>query len=381
MRTSGLPLALLTTVLVGATADEGKRQQLRSPVRFTIRDYRGEYLGRTGPGRPPVAVSGTEWIAKPSPGVPLDAALVEARRQAFPGLDLSERRLTPAALQRIGTLTHLRSLEIAGEGLDHRLAAPLLGMARLERLWLRRCAWLRSAAPLSQLSGLTHLGLEACQLTGGLETLSRLPHLRELRLTSCSVDARTLAPLSTLRGLRVLDLRHIARLDAEAVRIVAQLPLIELQLDCNPQLGSRALQPLGRMAALRHLTLNGSDGVDGAVLQRLAGLSLETLGVGSCPAVNDAAMRHLARIASLRTLCLDGSPVTDAGLRHLTRLPDLRELWLDNDHLTAACLPTLKAMPALREVWLSLNVGRDAAAIRRQLPGARVHHPTDPLGD
>ncbi len=188
---------------------------------------------------------------------------------ALESLSLPPLTVDLHGLETIGTLTRLKTLQLAGCGLT--TLAPLEQLTALETLDvtdciigdltpLRNMIWLKTlrlggnaVTELSPLSGLTALeeldlhgnplrqlepiagltGLRTLDIsatgTARLDCLSGMTALEELNASGNSIDS--LAPLEALRKLTVLDLSHNALTDAEP--LVQLTELMELDLSYN----------------------------------------------------------------------------------------------------------------------------------------------------
>ena len=161
-----------------------------------------------------------------------------------------------------------------------------------------------------------------------LDPLRRLPHLTNLRLISgelefiFNVPLRDLAPLSSLKELKVLWIEH-ATFDAKTAQV-------------------GRLSALAALTGLEHLVLHAvslRDVSPLAKLERLEELDLSCTGVSDVTSL--AALGRLKRLDLTRTLVRD--------VRPLAALTHLEWLGLSTGAVDAAQLEALqRALPALR---------------------------------
>lgn len=268
--------------------------------------------------------------------------------------------ITDDALVAIGSLRHLRRLELVG--VQHVTGAKL---RELERL------------PLLEHLALTFLDLD----DDSLQVLPRLPSLRELDLESNQgFGARGLEAIGACPGLRVLSLAgsgplrddwfaplarltRLESLNLQAIGLSRRLLFAEgMPAPRTPEFGERgigvaALQP---WPALRHLSLANTLNIESSVGARLA---------RDCPALQNVVL----------DVCLQ---IDDGTVADLLSLPQLRSLSVRGcPEVTAASIPRLVTATPLREVhlgkapWLTLeHAGRLARAGKR----VTCERPDDP---
>eukprot|EP00808_Paulinella_micropora_P017985 g6618.t1 len=202
-----------------------------------------------------------------------------------------------AALAKNRTRVHAISLDVMDD-MDLAGAAPLNGLARIERttkLSFITDAGLRHSASLSSLQ---HLDLGSCkQLTdAGLVHLSGLPQLQHLDLSGCRrITDAGLVHLSALRNLKYLNLN---------------------QCDFSNGLSDAGLVHLSGLHRLEHLDLSLTRQLTNAGLVHLSGLhQLKHLGLSTCGQLTNAGLAHISGLCRLEHLDLSGCRrLTDAGL-------------------------------------------------------------------
>jgi hypothetical protein len=197
----------------------------------------------------------------------------------------------------------------------------------------------------------------------GIDALAELA-LEEIRLTHCSkLDAKSLAPLATMRSLRVVDLSFCSGIADGAVEALAGLvALEELALHACVSITDRALEHIGGAVGLRRLDVGaceihtlGTERITAAGVKHLAGLrALESLDVGNNRAVGDPATKYIAELQELCELRLThGVETSSEGLLALASLERLEKLDLfSSRHVTDAVVEGLAHLP-LKE----LNLG------------------------
>jgi hypothetical protein len=340
-------------------------------------------------------VAGNEW----------DTIVAVMKERRIPALD-ANGLMTDAVLQRISTLDHVTSLNLAGsrqltdDGLQY-----LARMPQLEHLDL-------SEYPDGKLAD------------RGLEVLRHLPNLRTFKmvwqkgisdagvanLRFCE-KLESVGLMGTPTGDGAIDalrgkarLRHLdtGRLVTDAgLAMLADIPMFKtwhggvvgggttggdgepthLLIDgpfTNEGLASLAgLEGVFALDLFWHVTGITADGFE--VLPRLPNLA--SLGCDG-ELSNDQAMRHIASIPRLRKLRAQGTVATDDGFVALSRSASLEKFWgRECPNLTGRGFAALSGMPSLRALGVSCkNVDDEALSSLPRFPALRDLTPID-VGD
>jgi Leucine-rich repeat (LRR) protein len=281
-------------------------------------------IERGGGGRVGYASRAPDWIVD---------LLGELARGIFDEVDSVElRNATDADLARLGFLSRLRSLSLAGNVTDEAMKR------------------------VSQWQSLEELDIGATNVSSkGLAELRRLPRLRTLSVPQSSDDA-ALTEVASLENLTTLWIdggwpRSPSPVTAAGFdRLSSLRELRELRLN-RLTIGDDEIAFISGLRRLTRLSLYDTR-VSDAGLRHLVGLQeLEWLDLTRTQ-VTGRGFKELSTLSRLRTLNLGGSPVTDRGLEAIAVLTSLETLSLDSTKITDAGLVHLKAMSKLH--WLSI---------------------------
>jgi uncharacterized protein (TIGR02996 family) len=245
------------------------------------------------------------WDACDEEGAPVAARITDegiahlARLSRLEHLELSCPQMTPAGLNRLVTLTSLRSVKLWEFAQGDEGFTCLDGWRNLESLELRS-VHLREddLARLGKCSRLQHLTLHGCRLEGdhGLQHLAGLGNLQTLsfRYSTGLTDAG-IAHLAPLRSVKHLDLSSCAGVTGPALsNLSGQLETLTLN-SCED------LQRLN-LSGLEHLRWIDCTNCRSLTSIRLTRLpALESLHTRECPALTTL---DLSDLPALRTLNL-----------------------------------------------------------------------------
>ncbi len=221
-------------------------------------------------------------------------------------------------LQPLGGLTNLRNLRLTGTRVEQ--LEPLAALTHLQDLDLTET----QVHDLSPLSGLTQL--QSLYLSGtnvnDLHALASLTDLRHLDLRGTSINDSSLKHLSSLANLNRLDLCQTSITDLAPVTSLKLLRVLYCEWTKVSRL--EALRPLTGLQVLR---LAKTPVIDLEPLSPLTGL--RELRLAGTPVTN---LKPLASLAALKVLYLEGTPVAD--IEPLTALTGLQELYLADTPIT-----------------------------------------------
>lgn len=248
--------------------------------------------------------------------------------------------LVDTVLPVVGRLTTLRELHLpCGHVKDLGLLAHLTA---LEELSLYGVEDLGSLQPITSLTGLRMLDL-TCTCALDIQALAALTALTDLRLEETEVS--DLSALANLTALRSLDIQNTPFASLEPLRNLTNLT----QLVANPA-DLSSVRLLSGLTALKRLYLGDSHVSD---LLPLAGLTnLELLSVWHTKVQH---LEPLARLVRMNTLYLSDTKVSD--ISPLALLTNLSTLWLDRTGVS--CIQALSSLTSLRYISLIDTLVRD----------------------
>ncbi len=255
--------------------------------------------------------------------------LTISRHENLTYLDLSQNRLTDAALEHVGKLKKLKVLRldntsITGVGLRH-----LARLQNLEELSLADSP-LQDAAMrhLSSLRGLRKLTLEKTPISGaGFAQVAGLNQLEEVSLSQAKCSDQGLSHLPEFPALKRIDLSETGA-------------------------GNATLKALSKCGNLEEITLRGTSVSDEGLAYLSAMPHLRSLNLVRT-AVSDNGLTHLGTTTTLEELLFARSAVRGPGICHLRNCVNLRDLNASTDPLDAIeadqqTLTALARFPHLR---------------------------------
>lgn len=294
----------------------------------------------------------------------LRALRVEPARFSPGRAGLASERLLAGVLQAAPGLT---SLDLRLDRVSHETCAALAGLTGLVSLSVK-LPLLDNALVLPP--SLTKLDVSFCTLPDLTSTLAPLTRLTDLDVSSTGADAEVLMTLSTVSGLRVLNLSWSSRQELEPAVEPADLDAPE-ELDVShSRLEVYPLRILGlmpsRVARITRLACGCNMLADSDVrtglepLVQAPSISLRSLDL-SVNVLGDACAPTIARLTSLRELDLSWNSLTDAGARALAEggLDALERLDVHFNDIADAGARALAGMAALTWLDLSRNLVRD----------------------
>lgn len=307
------------------------------------------------------------------------APLESLRPDDLRAIELSEPRLSSAALHHIAELTGLREVQINSRRVRDSGLKYLFGLADLEKLDLEGT---KVRGPgldyLKGSRGLRFLGLSGTKLDNeGLERVAGFRQLEILKIDHTKVGGDEhgyLKPLSSLKELRKLDLSRTAVTDS-GLGYLSDLRNLEYLSLADTSITGEGLRHLSNLRNLKELDLRKTE-VGDAGLACLSGLTnLERLSAGEMWATDgdfyddagegergrgiklltDGGLGHLSGMRNLRSLSLNRTEITGRGFSYLTELNNLRSLWLNECRLTDDGLAYIAGLEGLEEVAISGN--------------------------
>lgn len=146
-------------------------------------------------------------------------------------LSLGKTGITDEEMVAIGSLKHLRVLELYGTHITDAGLLPLESMTRLQVLFLDSTKVTDAGVlKLRRLARLEILGLSNTTVTDkGVAVVSRFPHLKQLTLYNTRVGDATASRLSHLKDLELLDLRG-TRVTDKGAKVLIPLQIRDLRL-------------------------------------------------------------------------------------------------------------------------------------------------------
>jgi len=192
--------------------------------------------------------------------------------QSLSGIDLHfSTGLDPAAMQAIGQLTQLRTLNMAGSDVTDDAAKHLVSLKNLRALDLEICEQIsdESMPHVSQLPQLRFLNLkktafEKLKITNqALVALSAIQSLEYLNLYGNSVSDDGMPHLAKLRKLQFLDLSLVGITDkgVHALKPLSNLRALKLLYNtgfAGPKLTDECMTTIASFKKLNHLNIVGA---------------------------------------------------------------------------------------------------------------------------
>jgi hypothetical protein len=277
-RRAGLPVPgwmLERRVLPGRSFDA----PAPGAVKVTLPDGREQGVGKTPAGGAGLVLPDHRawWVQPDSPTRRTLPEWVEVLAgEPEPGLSLRPD-VRDGDLEPLGSLTHLRGLDLAGcSRLTAAGLAPLAALTELTQLNLWACSRLDDAGlalALAHKGSLLRLDLGGCgRLTeAGLAPLARSPELVTLGLRGVHVTSQGLSHLRGLSTLAALDLRHCTDLNDAGLEHVGRLrELTLLNLSFCAGLTASGLEHLRSLTNLSLLFLVSAGAASQAAQQVLA---------------------------------------------------------------------------------------------------------------
>ncbi|MDO5552518.1 MAG: hypothetical protein Q4G68_02035 [Planctomycetia bacterium] len=313
-----------------------------------------------------------------------------------------------ATLELLAQLPELKTLEIRRDlKLDNSSLAALAAYPKLERLYAHYNAFTNSGmAKISKVASLKVVDVRGCTdvsdngakylarlpelqevhfrgmiTNAGVEHLTNAPKLKYVEFQDCNeIDAGSVASFLKMPSLRELRLFRCKSFTDEALKGIASIPFVRLELrDLN--LSNEGLASLAGKETLKALEISELPGVDQTgladFLQTLSGL--EELTLFAMPMGLDTLIAIEDRMPDIKRLTLRAGALTDDVIDSILQLKKLEELDLrENDQMTPEYLLHLGELKSLKVLHLSgTSLSRPENAdslkkLRKALPKCRI---------
>ena len=270
-------------------------------------------------------------------------------------LDLSDLPIEDGALDSLASLKSLKELNLTytqvtlegaigfAKGLPElEVSGPFGKLIGGRRLTMDPGVEDANLAKLQQLPSLRELNLWECDsiTDEGIAHIAALTQLTTLELGYVQITDAGLAKLAALENLRQLDIRETETSVAAALKLVAELPKLNVLADWGKVEGATRLvfQPEttdAQLADLKHLP------------------ALESLTLWRCDQLTDDAMAHVVGCENLKQLNIGATNIGDAGIAELKGLENLERLVLANTSITDASLENIAKLSSLVDLDLS----------------------------
>ncbi len=177
-------------------------------------------------------------------------------------LFIEETDATDDALQPLGNLTQLKSLQLGDKYLTDRDLAFLKPLHDLTWLWLNgKSKGLHGSGfgALSPLTRLTSLDLDGSGVEDEtMAPIGKLVALEDLDLSRTWITGKGLASLASLSRLKKLQLNGCRRLQSSSLEALAKIPHLEVLLVNDYPLDNHAIESLKKLTSLRQLYVDTS---------------------------------------------------------------------------------------------------------------------------
>ena len=286
-------------------------------------------------------------------------------------LDLSQHSGIREAIQHVGSMTELESLNLYGcVGIQDRAATKAFSkLTKLKHLNMGFC-WAHKGNGLIFPSGLEELYLvESKSLTdAAFQELPCKETLVNANLYQClPMSDKGIAAFNSLPNLKNFNVGSIRALTNQSLKTIGtNKALTHLTICDNDNFDDQGLSHLSGLTHLVTLNLWHTKGLTGSGFQHLTGMSkLTELNLADCHNLEDPHFSKLNQLQSLRILYLDNSPISDKGTEHLQAL-QLNELTLsDCENLTDQSLAHLAKIQSLQYLDISNCTGLSDNALLR----------------
>ena len=296
-------------------------------------------------------------------------------------LDLSQHSEIREAIQHVGTMSELESLNLYGcVGIQDQAATKAFSnLKNLKQLNMGFC-WAHKGNGLIFPSALEELYLvESKSLTDA--AFKKLPCKETLvnaNLYQClPMTDKGIAAFTNLPNLQKFNVGSIRALTNQSLKTIGtNKALTHLTICDNDNFDDEGLSHLAGLTNLETLNLWHTKGLTGSGFNHLKEMSkLSELNLADCHHLEDPHFYKLLQIPSLRMLFLDNSPISDRGTECLQAL-QLTELTLSGcENLTDKSLSHLSKIQSLQYLDISNCVGlsdKGLLKISQTLPNCEI---------
>ena len=278
-------------------------------------------------------------------------------------LDLSQHNGIRNAIQHIGAMSELQSLNLYGcVGIQDKAATQAFAkLTKLKHLNMGFC-WAHKGNGLIFPPALTDLYLvESKSLTdAAFQELPCKDTLVNANLYQClPLTDMGVAAFSHLPHLQKFNVGSIRALTNQSLQTIGtNKALTHLTICDNDNFDDKGLSYLAGLTNLQVLNLWHTQGLTGEGFQHLSKMpKLKELNLADCHHLQDPHFADLAKLSSLQNLYLDNSPISDKAIAHLQPL-QLSELTLSGcENLTDTALSTLAHFQTLQYLDISNCIG------------------------
>ena len=271
------------------------------------------------------------------PAVPLEIQAIKLDGSGVRDADLAALADVPDILD-----LSLANTPITDAGLVH-----LEKLRRLQRLNLSKTG-VKSAGleAVKRLSALVELNLDGTEIDDqGLRKLSSMPRLERLFLTDTPIITDLgIAPLKSLKSLKLLTLNGTSLSDALHKDLSAALPDLEIAWDGADVERGVAQRLLGKGATLAILDRAGQLQKGIASVESLPSgrVTIKEADLSTARGINDDDVKQLQNLSAVESLSLAGASLKPDGLAPLFGLQSLRKLDLGTLNLQPQMVTQLK---------------------------------------
>jgi hypothetical protein len=260
-------------------------------------------------------------------------------------LDLSDcDAVTDNGLAELASLTALHTMNLSGLTITDRGFSALTRFTLLRSLNLSNCSRLTAASfgKLSSVVALENLDISGC--LGMMDGVTEFPPLTRLRTfvlrgVATHPDVWLELPCTAMRKL---DLSTCPNFGDASLLCMSHVPALQVGLEVLMLSQCRVtpvgLRALSTLTGLREIDLSYCKHVLDAHVEALSTLPLHVLNVDSCTEITDEGLNVLSTSSTLSFLCVSNCDlITDQGLQALRNSPSLKHLKITHcDRLTHA---------------------------------------------
>ncbi|MDO4584188.1 MAG: hypothetical protein Q4D62_08815 [Planctomycetia bacterium] len=284
--------------------------------------------------------------------------------------DLTDRICTNEDLAVLCKLDTVTQCKIYGANLKPGGAGVIVGLKSCKKLSIENTDFVDAdMAFLAQMPWVEELTLRRNTYLGA-ETIgfvAQLPKLRNLVLLYGNFDDASLAKLSTVKTLRLLDVRGCAAVTDMGLAVLKELPnLIVIKLRCTAVTNFGIENIRGKK--LKTFDIEDSQTFSDEAIDYLDGMqdSLQEIIIMRCIAVSDDGVKKLASMKNMRKMNLRGNYIGSDALEACKEMAELRLLCVSETFVDDAGLVYLENLSKLEhlDLWLTnvSDVGMDSVA-------------------